>query len=142
MELVKHCFEKFFTLSEANQLIPRLEVLMRELQSRTLELRDKLATLDADDEPAPSDLEEIVRRHPVLRDLAEKIATVASEIETEGCLLKDIDMGLVDFPSELDDEVVFLCWQFGEQQVSAWHSIEDGFASRQPLSGTRKPYLN
>ena len=72
----------------------------------------------------------------------------ASEIQEMGCFLKDIDQGLVDFPflieaeGDDEDEVVFLCWQYGEQQIVAWHSIEGGFGQRQPLPGASKPLLN
>jgi hypothetical protein len=42
----------------------------------------------------------------------------------------------------MEDDVVFLCWQYGEQQVLAWHSIDSGFAQRRPLPDASKPYLN
>ena len=58
-----------------------------------------------------------------------------------GCFLKDIDQGLVDFPflieadGDDEDEVVFLCWQYGEPHIVAWHSIEGGFGQRRADSG-------
>ena len=74
---------------------------------------------------------------------------IASEIEEMGCFLKDVDQGLIDFPflidaSEADEEeqVVFLCWQYGEPQVVAWHAIDSGFSDRHPLPGASKPLLN
>jgi len=70
------------------------------------------------------------------------MAEIATEIEEMGCFLKDIDLGLVDFPSEMEGDVVFLCWQYGEAQVIAWHSIESGFGQRRPLPDAAKPYLN
>jgi len=50
-----------------------------------------------------------------------------------GVLVKDLDSGLVDFPSERDGEPVLLCWQLGEERVAFWHGLDDGFAGRQPI---------
>ena len=67
------------------------------------------------------------------------MAEIASEIEAMGCFLKDVDQGLVDFPfllsGEEEDQVVFLCWQFGEPRIFAWHAIDAGFGERRPLPG-------
>jgi hypothetical protein len=52
-----------------------------------------------------------------------------------GCLVKDVEQGLVDFYSMLDGEAVFLCWQFGEPGVTHWHPVDEGFAGRQPIEG-------
>jgi hypothetical protein len=50
-----------------------------------------------------------------------------------GVVVKDLDAGLVDFPSERDGELVLLCWQLGEERVAWWHTLDGGFAGRQPL---------
>jgi hypothetical protein len=133
-----------FTPAEANELIPRLEAAVRELQATAAELRRRIAELVKLEPPTrPLPLPQIIERYPQLRDLAGQLAQAAQRIESYGCLLKDIDQGLVDFPWEMeDDHVVFLCWQFGEPAVIAWHPVDGGFAQRQPLSGAPKHYLN
>jgi hypothetical protein len=124
-------------------LIPRLEVLIRDLQDNAGSLRERIQELAEDDEQIDSmRLQEIVELHPELSDAASRMAEVVSEIEELGCFLKDIDLGLIDFATEMEDDVVFLCWQYGEQQVLAWHSIDSGFAQRRPLPDASKPYLN
>jgi hypothetical protein len=137
-------FDKIFTPAEANELIPRLEVAVRELQVRAGELRGRIADVVKLDPGARLlQLPQIIERYPQLRESASQLANAAEKIESYGCLLKDIDQGLVDFPWEMEqDRVVFLCWQFGEPAVIAWHPIEAGFAQRQPLSGAPKHYLN
>ena len=50
-----------------------------------------------------------------------------------GVVVKDLDAGLVDFPSERDGELVLLCWQLGEERVAWWHTLDAGFAGRRPL---------
>ena len=137
-------FDKLFNPHEANELIPRLEVLMRELQLRTGELRAQInAILEVDPGIEALQLPQIINRYPHLREPAARMAELANKIESLGCFLKDIDQGLVDFPWEIEDNrVVFLCWQFGEASVIAWHPVDGGFGQRQALPGTAKPYLN
>jgi len=147
--LAKHRFERLFTAEEANELIPRLEVLIRDLQVQAGEMRKRIADLSRfDDKLAQLDLSKVIARYPELRPLASRMSEIASEIQEMGCFLKDIDQGLIDFPflieaeGEDDDDVVFLCWQYGEPRIVAWHSIESGFGQRQPLPGAAKPLLN
>jgi hypothetical protein len=70
--------------------------------------------------------EDVERRAAVL-------AGILEEIQELGVLVKDLDSGLVDFPSERDGEEILLCWQLGEDEVAFWHRSDDGFAGRQPL---------
>jgi hypothetical protein len=139
-----HRFDRIFTAAEANELIPRLEILIRQAQTLAGEFRQQISELVKLDPGARQlELPQIIRRHPELREPATRMAQVAQKIESHGCVLKDIDQGLVDFPCELEEgQVVFLCWQFGEPVVIAWHAVDAGYAQRQALPGTRKPYLN
>ena len=61
------------------------------------------------------------------------LARIIEEIQELGLLVKDLDAGLVDFPSLRDGKEVLLCWQLGEDEVAFWHGLEDGFAGRQPI---------
>jgi len=136
-------FPKLFSAHEANALIPRLEALIRELQANAGSLRSRIAELaEADDKIDSMRLQEIIELHPELKGAAAKMAEVVGEIEELGCFLKDIDLGLIDFPCEIGDDIVFLCWQYGEHEVLAWHAIDSGFAQRRPLPDASKPYLN
>ncbi|MDQ1456248.1 MAG: hypothetical protein QOH28_1868 [Actinomycetota bacterium] len=61
-------------------------------------------------------------------------ATDLNEAQTElGVVLKDLDLGLLDFPSVREGEDVLLCWQVGEEAVTSWHRLEEGFAGRKPI---------
>ena len=75
-----------------------------------------------------------------LSEKTRKFKTIAREtekdvatIEETGCILRDVDTGLVDFFSIQNGTVVFLCWKKGEDSIKYWHSIHDGFAGRQLL---------
>jgi hypothetical protein len=136
-------FDKLFSEEEANELIPRLEILMRQLQMEASSLRARIDELSvADPSILHSAMSEIVGRYPELRSFATNMAIAAAQIESLGCLLKDIDLGLIDFPYDAGDEVVFLCWQFGESRVVAWHTVNGGFSERQPLPGAPDRWLN
>ncbi|MFZ2060744.1 MAG: DUF2203 domain-containing protein [Candidatus Binatus sp.] len=136
-------FDKLFSEEEANELIPRLEILMRQLQMQATSLRARIEELSVDDPSiVHSAMSEIVGRYPELRSFATNMAEAAAQIESFGCILKDIDLGLIDFPYDAGDDIVFLCWQFGESRVVAWHSVDSGFSERQPLPGAPNRYLN
>jgi hypothetical protein len=142
--LANHHFDKVFSLAEANELIPALEVLIRELQLRTNELRGHMAKISKlEPELEMMQLPQMVERHPELREPTTRIGELLNKIESFGCFLKDIDLGLLDFPWEIEPgNVVFLCWQPGEPRLIAWHPVEGGFAQRRSLPGAPKPYLN
>ncbi len=146
--MAKYRFDKLFNRGEANELIPRLEILVRELQLQANTLTRRLNELArVEDGLARLELPALIERHPELGPLAARMAEVAAEIESMGCFLKDIDQGLVDFPFRVgkegdEDDIAFLCWQFGEPCLIAWHPIEGGFAQRRPLPGARKQLLN
>ena len=136
-------FDRLFSEEEANELIPRLDILMRQLQMQATSLRARIDELSVDDPSIlHSQMSEIVGRYPELRSFATNMADAAAQIESFGCILKDIDLGLIDFPYDAGEEVVFLCWQFGESRVIAWHNVDSGFSERQPLPGAPNRYLN
>jgi hypothetical protein len=141
--LSSHHFEKLFSTDDADELIPTLEGLIRDLQVHAGTLRERIQEIVRADEQIDSlRLPQIIERHPELRPVTTRMAEIAEQIESLGCFLKDIDQGLVDFPSELGDEVVFLCWQSGEPRVMAWHPIDRGFGDRRPIPGTGRTYLH
>ena len=126
-----------FRLDEANAIVPRLTILMERLQRGALRLHDELSALARDTGVEPSAVapEDLVRQRPAARVLVEELDAIVQEIEDSGVHLKDVQLGLIDFPAEQDGEQVYLCWQFGEPEVAFWHRMEDGFAGRRPLPG-------
>ena len=136
--------DKLFRLEEANAFVPRLESLVARLQRGALQLQEEMTDLASETGVAVADLtaEELVRRRPAARALIEELDGIVREIEASGAHLKDVKLGLVDFPTERDGEIIYLCWQSGEPEVAFWHRTEEGFAGRQPLPGpSRTPYL-
>jgi hypothetical protein len=68
-----------------------------------------------------------------LLSLAEAVAACVDRLEEIGVVLKDLDLGLLDFPALRDGEEVELCWRVGEEAVTTWHRIGEGFAGRKPI---------
>ena len=130
---------RLFTLEEANELIPRLELIMEKLHRKGLELREGVRSVATDiDKPLGElTLDEVLAYRPALKALTDEMQQLVGEIEETGVQFKGLDLGLVDFPSEIDGERRLLCWQFGEKEVGYWHTEESGFAGRQPLPHVR-----
>ncbi len=132
---------RFFTVEEANRLVSSLEIEFGRIARARAELAPLIAALggaDAsvailhDGDEAPPGRERDAER---LRRVAAEITDAVERVNDLGCLVKDLELGLVDFYAMQDGEPVFLCWQFGEPAVAHWHPVEAGFAARQPIEG-------
>ena len=64
---------------------------------------------------------------------AARLKEAIEAVEQYGCLVKDLDTGLVDFPTLLQGQMVFLCWKLGEPAIRYWHGVEEGFRDRKPI---------
>jgi hypothetical protein len=129
--------QRLFSLEEANALIPKLEIIMSRMQRRAAELRRGIEALARECGQSPDDLNtsDILTQRPGLRPVVDELEELVAEIEECGGQFKGLDLGLVDFPAELNGEIVLLCWQFGEKEIAYWHTVENGFAGREPLPG-------
>jgi hypothetical protein len=130
---------KVFTLEEAQAVLPVVEALLK----RAMEARRSVMEIEQDlqllsqrislsggmrvDVPA-------VKRQRTAHDLfAEQVQELVTEIDSIGVEVKDLDSGLLDFPCKLEDKVVLLCWKQGEDRITHWHTMEDGFRGRKPI---------
>ena len=127
--------ERLFTIEEAEALIPRLELIMSKLQRHNLAVRERLTEVMQQTEQPLSELTttQILELQPHLRPVVEELETLIDELESWGVQLKGLDLGLIDFPAEINGERVLLCWQYGEKELGYYHSPEAGFAGRKPL---------
>jgi hypothetical protein len=129
---------KLFSPERANALISKLAPLVEELLKRRRELAIKLLESDpALHHAQPSRPRLAAARSalptPRFGELKHEIGRLIYRIESLGCVVKDIDLGLVDFPSMLHDEPIYLCWKLGEPEVAYWHGIDEGFSARKTL---------
>jgi hypothetical protein len=66
-------------------------------------------------------------------DAAERLQREIQKLEDLGCVLKDLNLGLIDFPAVRRGARVWLCWRSGERKVEYWHGLHEGFAGRKPV---------
>ena len=122
--------KRLFTVKEANKLIPFLNTTIAALRR----VNDKLETASLEG-PTEEDITllggVLVNRNHIR--LLTAFQGLTDEIHAEGCRLKDVGSGLVDFPTVWKGREVYLCWQFGEPEIQHWHELEAGFAGRHPL---------
>jgi hypothetical protein len=133
--------EQLFSLAEANALVPRLELILERMQRASLIIREELSALaeELDEaELARLSVHQLLQRKPSLHPLFERLSQSVEEIEEYGCLFKGLELGLVDFPAKIDGEIVELCWQYGEKEVTYYHGREEGFAGRRLLDPRQK----
>jgi hypothetical protein len=132
---------RFFTVEQANAHVPRLGLLLERVQRTALVLRAERESLAAalGVDPSAVSVERLLAARPALRRTVEALDAAIEEIQAIGVELKDVELGLVDFPAEREGELVYLCWQFGEDRVRFWHRRSEGFAGRRPLPGLPPP---
>jgi hypothetical protein len=139
-----------FTLEAVNALLPRLREVMQAQMDRRSEIEDRLEQLakllgDVPDTIQIEDQDTAPVRD-LKRDLIERVGCYQSgwrEVEEMGAVLKDARTGLVDFYGQVDGKLVWLCWKYGEDAVTHYHGLQEGFAGRKPIESTmRLRHLN
>ena len=122
---------QYFTVEEANAILPEIDILMDQLQvhrSRMIKFRREIVELL---EVQDSDFGGSVASSLVRDFIA--IERLMSEIRSHGCLIKDLNAGLVDFLSTRDGREVYLCWRYGEPRIAFYHELHTGFKNRQQI---------
>jgi hypothetical protein len=121
----------YFTLQEANETLVTIRPLMDEVQT----IREKILANQPEAWPA---IEKSAGNggNRALSNMVqdfEKLDALVHLIQDTGVLIKDVNIGLLDFPALRDGREVYLCWQHGEGEIAFWHEVEAGFAGRQPI---------
>ena len=130
---------KTFTLSEAQTLLPVLEALLRKAQvaaARAGELDHEMQRLSHRIFMSGGmhvNVSVAAKRRAQREKALEETKATLAEIDEIGVQVKDLEQGLLDFPSVMDGKMLLLCWRLGEKEIGYWHSVEDGFAGRKPL---------
>jgi len=138
-EATDNDMSRTFTLSEAEKLLPVLESLLRSaMQAKAL-----IEEVDAELESLKSrifvnggtfvDVLGVSRRKEEREKAIQRAKDAVAEIDAAGVQVKDLDIGLLDFPCAVDDEVILLCWKLGEKGITHWHNTTEGFAGRKPI---------
>ncbi len=132
---------KLFTPNEANDLLPQVIPLIKQLQQLSQSILkvnqqlDELAKKLAQGNGFPiQSLKDQMRQLTTHQfQLIEAFESALSQLEGLGAVLKDLSLGLVDFYGMREGQLICLCWKLGEAVVRFWHTPEEGYAGRQPL---------
>jgi len=130
---------KRFTLDEAQSLLPVLESLLnRAIEARRAaeKIGEELQALNHKIFLSGGmflDVDSLRKRRKAYDAQLQTVKDSLAEIDAIGVQVKDLDTGLLDFPCLVDGETVLLCWKMGESRIEFWHSLDGGFAGRQPL---------
>ena len=128
-----------FSYAEAQSLLPEVGRLLQDALTRKTEFEEAERAVQAFSERIMLMGGMVVDREPVReargrRDaVAGRLRAVLEEIQATGCLIKDLDIGLVDFPTLFRGTEVYLCWKLGEPKIGFWHGVDEGFRGRKPI---------
>ena len=128
-----------FTLEESRMLLPVLESLLR----TAIDGKKLIEEVDAELEALGHriflnggtflNIPKLARRKAERERTLQRVKDAVAEIHATGVQVKDLDIGLLDFPCEVEGEIILLCWKFGEKEITHWHGTEEGFAGRKPI---------
>lgn len=130
---------RFFTLTQAAKLLPRVESAIREAIARKSEYDQAEAEWQSFSQRIAEAGGMQVNRSRLLEQKNRREAAALAvknsieRVQDFGCLVKDLDIGLIDFPTLLKGQEVYLCWKLGESGIQFWHGVQEGFRGRKAI---------
>ena len=131
--------ERTFTLDEAHALLPILESLLR----TAIEGKKLIEEVDKQLQEVAHrvflnggtllKIVPLARRKMEREKALQRVKDAVAEIHATGVQVKDLDIGLLDFPCVVEGKTVLLCWKYGEKKITHWHGTDEGFAGRKPI---------
>jgi len=132
---------RLWSVAEANGRLDAMRELLPQLRAWVVRLRkvhdelQRLATFWGKELESPDHPDRDLKRRldAEWADLTERLETEVARLQAEGIEVKDLESGLIDFYALQNGEVVFLCWQRGEDEVGFFHTLDGGYRTRRPL---------
>ena len=131
--------DRTFILDEALSLLPVLESLLRTaiagkqlieaVEAEQLALQHRIFLNGG----MFLDVVPLARRKAERAKAEQRAKDALAEIDSIGVQVKDLDIGLLDFPCEVDGRIILLCWKLGEKSITHWHGTDEGFSGRKPI---------
>jgi len=131
--------DRTFTLDEALSLLPILESLLKQ----AINGKKLIEEVDGEFQETAHrvflnggtrlDVVRMAQRKAEREKTIRRVKDAVAEIDAIGVQVKDLDIGLLDFPCKVEGEIVLLCWKLGEEGITHWHSTTEGFAGRKPI---------
>ena len=131
--------DRTFTLDEAQSLLPVLESLLR----TAIEAKKIVDEAETEQQALQHriflsggmflNVVPLARRKAERAKAEQRVKDALAEIDSTGVQVKDLEIGLLDFPCEVDGQTILLCWKLGEKAITHWHGVQEGFAGRKPI---------
>ena len=131
--------QKTFTYEQATTLLPVLRTLLK----RAMDGKQLIESVEKELEDLRHrillsgglsvDVPAVAHRRAECDKALQEIKDALAEIEAIGVQVKDLDIGLLDFPCVVEEEIILLCWKYGEEEIGFWHGMEEGFRGRKPV---------
>lgn len=131
--------DRTFTLAEAQSLLPVLESLLR----TAIDGKELIEAVDGELQEVAHrvflnggtflNIVHLARRKAEREKAIQRVKDSLAEIDAIGVQVKDLDIGLLDFPCEVEGRTVLLCWKLGEKSITHWHGVSEGFGGRKPI---------
>ena len=124
--------KKYFTIEGAEKLLPKIEKILR----RTIQLNkaiELLSSIEIEVYDDYANLRGITKTNKQFHKLSYELYTNIEELEDMGCLIKDLDTGLMDFYHRFEGRDIFLCWRLGENSIKFWHEVDSGYMGRKQI---------
>ncbi len=140
--------QRLFTLTEAERTRSEMEpVLLEAMEARrkAKAIDEKMTELAARIQMSGGmrfDYQNAGQQRLDQSTLESSIAAAVEKIHATGCVVKDLDVGLLDFPARLNDEDIYYCWRVGEDRIRFYHRQDEGFAGRKPIDPRDADYRN
>ena len=123
----------YFTIASANNMLPTVIEKFKKI----LKQKEEVIKIEQELEASlvtPGTFENYVILKQKLNSSVTKLYHDIEDLENTGVVIKSIDDGLLDFPSQRFDDEVWLCWKYGETEIKFWHEKDSGFNGRKPIS--------
>jgi hypothetical protein len=131
--------QKTFTLQEAQVLLP----VLRSLLQQAIDGKKTIDEIDEEFEELSHriflaggllvEIGKVALRRAERDKTVQRIKDILGEIDATGVQVKDLDMGLLDFPCAVNGRTILLCWKMGEERITHWHGTDEGYANRKPI---------
>jgi len=130
---------RFFTLQQAERMLPDVALAIRE----AISLKSEYERMESERQSFSQrvdvmggvrvDRSQFLEQKNDRQEAAAALKQAVEKVHEFGCLVKDLDIGLIDFPTLFQGEEVYLCWKLGESGIGFWHGVHEGFRGRKPI---------
>ena len=134
-QIIKKTMFSHFTLEQANHMLP---LVIKKFQN-IINMKNELVRIQSDLENNPKYMEtfkDYIIKKQELNSAITNFYKSIEDLEATGVSIKSIDQGLLDFPSLMFNEEIWLCWKEGETEIKFWHGKDEGFNGRKPIEST------